>query len=366
MSTTKTLSVVILNWNGASQLRKFLPSVVRNSPEAHIIVADNGSTDDSLELLRQSFPTVGTLRLDRNYGFAEGYNRAMESVTTPLALLLNNDVEVPPRWLVPLLDFLDAHPEAAACQPKLLSYSDRRRFEYAGAAGGFIDSLGYPYCRGRIFRSLETDEGQYDTPVPILWASGAALLVRTRLYREAGGLDARFFAHQEEIDLCWRLWSLGYTIWCIPSSCVYHVGAQTLKKSNSDKTFLNFRNNLLLLYKNLPSSRLRVVMPLRWILDHIAALQMFLTGRGSDALALLRARAEYSHIRHEFDPVRRANLQRARRPVHRLLSPGSILWQYYLRRRTTYSRLPVRPLPQSGAATSDSPTPNPESDAFDL
>ena len=334
------VSVIILNWNGAEMLRKFLPSVVQYSPEATVIVADNGSTDNSLEVLEKEFPDVEVMAFDSNYGFAEGYNKALAKIETPYTLLLNSDVEVTPGWLTPLMDFMESHPEAAACQPKLLNYNHKEMFEYAGACGGFMDSLGYPYCRGRVMSVVEKDEGQYDgAPLSVFWATGAALLVRTRIYNMVGGLDARFFAHQEEIDLCWRLKSRGWGVWCVTDSVVYHLGGATLDKSNPRKTFLNFRNNLLMLYKNLPAERRTGVLAIRYFLDYLAALQMLLSGKRKDALAVVRARFEYSHIKHEFDNQRQQNLEATtvgKIPEQR---PRSLLWSYYIRRRRRYSEL---------------------------
>lgn len=314
-------------------LRRFLPSVVANSPEADVIVADNGSTDSSLEMLHAEFPEVGIIALDRNYGFAEGYNRAIAEAQTPYTVLLNSDVEVTPHWLEPLISFMNDNPNAAACQPKLRDYKNKAMFEYAGACGGFIDGLGYPYCRGRVMSVVEKDEGQYDgAPAPVFWATGAALLVRTSVYNETGGLDERFFAHQEEIDLCWRLKSRGYGVYCVPESVVYHVGGATLNKSNPRKTFLNFRNNLLMLYKNLPDRRLRAVMVYRFLLDYIAAFQMLLSGRPADFRAVVKARSEYSHIKHEFNEKRRKNLEAATIDDIAEQKPRSLLWQYYVKR----------------------------------
>lgn len=335
----KQVAIVILNWNGSAWMERFLPSVVENSGEASVVVADNGSTDHSLAMLEERFPEVRVIAFDRNYGFAEGYNRAIDRIEEPLTLLLNNDVETPEGWLRPLLAFMESHEEVAAVQPKLIREEGRDTFEYSGAAGGFMDRLGYPYCRGRLFDTIEKDEGQYDEPVPVLWASGAALLVRTRLYKEVGGLDARFFAHQEEIDLCWRLRARGYGVWCVPESTVYHVGGATLPKGNSRKTYLNFRNNLLMLYKNLPAGELWRVMAWRWVLDRLAALRMIVQGNTGEALAVIRARNDYAHTRHEFDEQRRRNLEATRVESRRLLTPGSVLWQYYARGRKTYSSL---------------------------
>ena len=247
----KRVSVVILNWNGVDMLRKFIPSVIDNSvgEGIEICVADNASSDGSLEMLRTEFPVVRLIELDRNYGFAEGYNRALAQVDAEYVVLLNSDVEVTSHWLEPLLDYMDTHSGTVACQPKLLSWHNKEYFEYAGASGGFIDRYGYPFCRGRIFDVVEKDCGQYDTVTEVMWVTGAALFIRLADYREVGGLDDHFFAHMEEIDLCWRLRSRGKKLVCIPQSVVYHVGGATLKKENPRKTFLNFRNNLLMLYK---------------------------------------------------------------------------------------------------------------------
>lgn len=338
--TMKKVSVIILNWNGAEMLRRFLPSVVKYSPEAEVVVADNGSTDNSLEILREEYPGVKTMVFSENYGFAEGYNKALAQTETPYTLLLNSDVEVTPGWLRPLLDFMESHPEAAACQPKILNCNHREYFEYAGACGGYLDSLGYPYCRGRVMGVVERDEGQYDgEPVSVFWATGAAMLIRTDIYNKVGGLDARFFAHQEEIDLCWRLRSRGYGVWCVSESTVYHLGGATLDKSNPRKTFLNFRNNLLMLYKNLPADRRVGVMALRYFLDYLAAFQKLLTGDRKEALAIVRARFEYSHIRHEFDDVRQENLEAATVKDIPEMRPNSLLWAYYVKGVRKFSEL---------------------------
>ena len=275
------VSVVILNWNGCDMLRTFLPSVVRcsKSGQVEVCVADNGSTDASVEMLREEFPCVRIIVLDQNHGFADGYNLALQQVEAEYVVLLNSDVEVTEHWLEPMISYLDAHPEVAACQPKIRSQRQKEYFEYAGAAGGFIDKYGYPFCRGRVMEVVEKDEGQYDTILPVFWATGAALFIRLADYREAGGLDGRFFAHMEEIDLCWRLRSRGRKIVCIPQSTVYHVGGATLKKENPRKTFLNFRNNLVMLYKNLPDEELNKVMRIRACLDYVAAFTFLLKGQ---------------------------------------------------------------------------------------
>lgn len=333
-------AIVILNWNGAQMLRRFLPSVLVHTPAelATVIVADNGSTDDSLAVLSHEFPQVSVLPLEHNFGFAEGYNRALRKVgySFDYYLLLNSDVETPEGWLQPLLDYMNAHPDVAACQPKLRAEHTRTHFEYAGAAGGYLDSLGYPFCRGRLFDTVEEDLGQYDDVTDVFWATGAALLIRSRLYWEVGGLDGRFFAHQEEIDLCWRLRSRGHRIVCVPQSVVYHVGGGTLPKENPRKTFLNFRNNLLLLYKNLPASRLRRVMFIRFWLDALASLVFLLKGEGRSFRAVWQARREFRRIKKDFAADRAANLAATTLDPIPEQFPGSLLMAYYVRRRRTF------------------------------
>ncbi len=336
----KKTAIVILNWNGAHMLRTYLPSVTKHSREAEIIVADNASSDDSLELLKNEFPTVRTILLDKNYGFAEGYNRALQQVDAEYYILLNSDVDVPEGWLTPLLDFMESHPDAAACQPKLHAIKERERFEYAGAAGGFIDKYGYPFCRGRIFDTVEKDEGQYDRNIEILWATGACMMIRSRDYWEAGGLDGRFFAHNEEIDLCWRIRIMGKKIYCISGSTAYHLGGGTLPKGNPRKTFLNFRNNLTMLYKNLPDSELKKVMRMRCLLDWLAALQMLVMGRSiGDFKAVIRGRKEFNKWKHDFDNDRkRINAMRKTERIPEILDK-SILWLYHVKGRKTFDRL---------------------------
>ncbi len=327
------IAIVILNWNGSKMLKTYLPSVLEYSRgDAVVYVADNASEDDSLQMLAVHFPEVRIIRLDRNYGFAEGYNRALASVEAEYYVILNSDVEVTHHWLDPLTEFMDYHPEAAACQPKLLSVSDRDFFEYAGACGGYIDRYGYPFCRGRIFGTVEEDNGQYDYNAEILWATGACLMIRSEDYRRAGGFDARFFAHNEEIDLCWRLRIMARKIYCIPDSVVYHVGGGTLPKGNPMKTYLNFRNNLTMLYKNLDGKELRRVMTVRWFLDYVAAFQMLVANRSiGDFKAVFRARRDFRRWRNDF-AADRAAIQSSR-----LLwdiperFDYSILWKYYIK-----------------------------------
>lgn len=342
MISTDKIAVVILNWNGRGMLRRFLPSVVKHSrKEGLVIVADNGSTDGSLDMLSREFPDVQQLPLPQNYGFAEGYNQALRQVEAPYYLLLNSDVEVTEGWMRPLLAYMKAHPETAACQPKLLSEALRSSFEYAGAAGGYLDRYGYPFCRGRIFGSVEADKGQYDDVRPVFWATGAALMIRRADWEQAGGLDGRFFAHMEEIDLCWRLRARGRGIVCVPRSKVYHVGGGTLDAKNPRKTFLNFRNNLLLLYKNLPADELRPVMRRRTWLDYVAALKFLLVLDVKNFKAVMLARSEYRRLRPDFSDAREENLRLAVKGGKDIPEriPRSILWQYYILGKKKFSSL---------------------------
>lgn len=335
----KPVAVIILNWNGEKLLREFLPSVVANTDTsiADVIVADNGSTDGSRELLHKDFPQVKLLEFDENLGFAGGYNRALRETGYRYTLLLNSDVETPAGWLTPLHNFMEAHPDAAACQPKILSYKQKEKFEYAGAAGGFIDRNGYPYCRGRIFDTVEDDNGQYDIPVEVFWATGAALMVRTDLYEKAGGLDERFFAHMEEIDLCWRLLLMGHTLWCVPASHVYHLGGGSLPAANPRKTYLNFRNNLLLLHKNLPAANLRGALLRRRLLDTVAWAKFILTLDLPNASAILRAHRDFRRMRREYTTHPPVNLL-ARSADRRTRRPD-ILLSYFIKRKRHYSQL---------------------------
>ena len=339
------VAIVILNWNGAKMLQQYLPSVLRYSrDEATVIVADNASTDISLELLYTHFrEDCRVIELEKNWGFAEGYNKALSKVDAEYYLLLNSDIEVTHHWLTPLIEFMDAHDDVAACQPKLLSVSDKDSFEYAGACGGFLDRYGYPFCRGRLFETVESDKGQYDVTSDVLWATGAALMIRSKDYWDAGGLDGRFFAHNEEIDLCWRLRIRGRRVCCVPDSFVYHVGGGTLPKSNPMKTYLNFRNNLTMLYKCLPDEELKPVMRMRWFLDYLAAWEMLLLKRNwGDFRAVYRARRAFKRWRKDFD-VDREVIQRSRvLPFVPERRPFSLLWQYYVKGRKTYSALPSK------------------------
>lgn len=336
------VAIVILNWNGRKMLWEYLPSVLEYSrEEATVYVADNASTDGSLEMLQQHFPEVKLIVLDKNWGFAEGYNKALSQIDAEYYLLLNSDIEVTHHWLTPMIELLDAHPDIAACQPKLLSIHDRDSFEYAGASGGYLDRYGYPFCRGRIFETVERDNGQYDYQSDVLWATGAALMIRSKDYHEAGGLDGRFFAHSEEIDLCWRLRIKGRRIVCVPESYVYHVGGGTLPKANPMKTFLNFRNNLTMLYKCLPDEELASVMRWRWWLDYLAAWEMLILKQNvGDFKAVFRARHSFKRWKKDFEADRRriqAGRVGTKIPERK---DFSLLWQYYVKGRKIFSTLP--------------------------
>ncbi|MDO4931714.1 MAG: glycosyltransferase family 2 protein [Prevotellaceae bacterium] len=336
----KELAIVILNWNGSSMMRKYLPSILKHSGEAEIIVADNASTDNSLTILKEEFPTVRTIALEKNWGFAEGYNKALKQIEAKYYLLMNSDVRVEEGWLEPMVRYMRNNPDVAACQPKLLSDLHPSNFEYAGGCGGFIDKFGYPYCRGRVFNSIEKDHGQYDTVMETLWATGACLMIRSTDYWNAGGLDGRFFAHNEEIDLCWRLNIMGRRIVCVPQSRAYHLGGGTLPKGNPRKTYLNFRNNLTMLYKNLPEEDLHHIMRWRRFLDYLAAIQMLATGNIGDFKAVIRARQDFKKWIHEFDKDRN-NIQAMRQTEHIVGRTGfSLLWQYYIKGRKTFRTLP--------------------------
>ena len=327
------VAVVILNYNGEKHLQQFLPSVIKYSQGHRIIVADNASTDRSLVLLREAFPEVEVLELKENYGFAGGYNRALKFIDAKYYLLLNSDVEVTIGWLDPLLQLMESFPEIAACQPKIRAYQQPAYFEYAGGAGGFLDVLGYPFCRGRIFETLEEDKGQYNEIVPVFWASGACMFIRKKTFEEAGGFDASFFAHMEEIDLCWRIHRLGYKVYACPESTVYHLGGGTLAKNNPRKTFLNFRNSLWMLYKNSSTADLFWKLPLRLTLDLVAALQFILKGQQFNAGAVLKAQfAFWANL-----PERKE--KKAKRKNNIPLYKGFILWDYYGKNRNKFSQL---------------------------
>ena len=338
------VAVVILNWNGRSMLERFMPSVVQHSTGADIIVADNGSTDDSVAFMQEHYPQVRLILFDKNYGFAGGYNKALDElelrseklgVKYDYYVLLNSDVECTPNWIEPVIEMMEQQPDIAVAQPKLLMYDQKDTFEYAGGAGGFIDSYGYPFCRGRLFSTMEQDHGQYDDPCDIFWATGAAMFVRASVWHQLGGLDGDFFAHMEEIDFCWRVHNADYRVAYCPQSVLYHVGGGTLPKSNPFKTQLNFRNNLSMLYKNLPDNRHFWVLFLRMALDDIAALKFLLEGHRGEYKAVRKAHDEYV----AWTP----DLRRKREAIKPKQVPcvyqGNLLVEYYLLRRSTFSAL---------------------------
>ena len=326
--------IVILNWNGVGHLRRFLPSVVAAAPTGvEVVVADNGSTDDSVAVLQAEFPSVRVILLDRNYGFAGGYNLALKQVEADYYILLNSDVETPPGWLEPLLDTLDRNPDVAVVSPKLISSEDRRLFEYAGAAGGYIDYLGYPFCRGRILRTVEEDRGQYDDARDLFWVSGAAFCCRAGVFRTLGGFDDDFFAHMEEIDLCWRMQLAGYRVRVVPESRVYHLGGGTLQTDSPSKVFYNHRNNLAMLYKCSSSGQRLLVAVLRPALDLLAALSYLAQGRADNFRAVFRAWRDFFKWHPSLAKKRRA-IQSARKSEARPIYRGSVVLRYMLGGRT--------------------------------
>jgi GT2 family glycosyltransferase len=331
-------AVVILNWNGRKFLERFLPSVIAHSGDAAVIIADNASSDDSVAWLHEHHPDIRVILHDSNGGFAKGYNDALRQIEAEYYVLLNSDIEVPEGWLAPLINLMDHHPDVAACQPKILYHKEPEYFEYAGAAGGFIDRYGYPFCRGRIFWSLEKDLGQYDDDVEVFWATGACLVVRASRYHEIGGMDDDFFAHMEEIDLCWRLKNAGYKVMTSGESKVFHIGGGTLPKQSSRKTYLNFRNNFILLYKNLPASRLFPVFFVRIFLDWVAAFKFLAEGGFGDFWAVIRAHW------HFFLSVRKHHPKRKAQPAHTIsgIYNRSIVLDYHLRNKKRFTDLPVK------------------------
>ena len=331
--------IIILNWNGADHLRRFLPSVVAAAPAGvEVIVADNGSTDDSLAALAAGFPSVTVLRMDRNYGFAGGYNRALEYIEADYYLLLNSDVETPEGWLAPILDCLDRNPDVAVAAPKLISCADRTEFEYAGAAGGFIDYLGYPFCRGRILRCVEKDRGQYDDERDVFWVSGAAFCCRADVFRALGGFDGDFFAHMEEIDLCWRMQLAGWRVRVVPRSRVWHLGGGTLQNDSPRKLYLNYRNNLAMLFKCASPVQRVAVAVLRPLADAAAALVYLLKGQCAQAGAVACAYRDFLARHGEFARQRRAVQQSKRRRAAHIYH-GSIILRYLLGRRVFGERM---------------------------
>ena len=335
----KKTSVVILNWNGAKLLKQFLPTVLMHTQteDCEVVVADNNSSDNSIEVLRQQFPNVKLILLDKNYGFAEGYNKALQQIDSEYVVLLNSDVETSFNWLNPLIEHLEQNRDTAAVQPKILSYTNKTMFEYAGAAGGFIDRYGYPFCRGRILHELEEDKGQYDEPIEIFWATGACLCMRKDDYMEAGGLDGDFFAHMEEIDLSWRLLARGKKVVCLPQSKVYHVGGASLNSESPRKVHLNFRNNLLMIYKNATQTKLIEVLLIRIVLDTAAAAHFLVQGKWRHAKAVGKAYSDFIKMRPAFKPKRKYNLDKTIQTNIPQLYKGSMLFDFYFRGKKRYA-----------------------------
>jgi len=326
----KKIAVVILNWNGAKLLEQFLPSVVAYSNEANIYVADNASTDNSIAVIKEQFPSVQIIQNEGNFGFAMGYNVALQNVEEPYYALVNSDIEVTENWLSPILTIFDNEPNTGIIQPKILDYKNKDYFEYAGAAGGYIDQYGYPYCRGRIFESIEKDHHQYDDETEIFWASGACFFIRKEIYRTLNGFDPDFFAHQEEIDLCWRAFNLGYTAKYTSKSVVYHVGGATLNHSNPKKTFLNFRNSLLMLLKNLPSHQLFPIIFIRLVLDGLAGIQFIFKGKFAHCFAILKAHFYFYHLIN-YNLKKRGTIQKSD-----YYQSKSIVFSYFLNQKKQF------------------------------
>jgi GT2 family glycosyltransferase len=338
ISTMPLVAIVILNWNGKKFLTQFLPSVMKSTySNKKIIVADNASTDDSVLFLREHYPTVEILQNTVNEGFANGYNTALRQVAAEYYVLLNSDVEVTPGWIEPVITLMEADKKIAACQPKMLDFNNKTQFEYAGASGGWMDNFGYPFLRGRVFDHCETDVGQYDNAQPCFWASGASMFVRAAIYHELNGLDAYFFAHQEEIDLCWRMQLAGYSIYVQPASVVYHVGGGTLPRGNNKKTYLNFRNNLIMLYKNLPMPEAFFKIWFRLLLDAIAAWKALLSGDGGYFLSVIKAHVQFVKwlLFNQKQSLFPANKKTALAGWYK----GSVVWDYFIRKKTKFSEI---------------------------
>ncbi len=329
-------AVVILNWNGRKFLEQFLPGVIENSKDhAEVIIADNASSDGSVDYLGEKHPDIRIIQFPVNYGFAAGYNKAFQAIDAEYFILLNSDLQVTENWIPPVLQMMDKDPLIAACQPKIRSYNEPSMFEYAGAAGGFIDKYGYPFCRGRLFQNLEEDKGQYDDVKEVFWATGACMFVRSKIFKEIGGLDDEFFAHMEEIDFCWRLKNHGYKVMFCPQSTIYHIGGGTLPKNNSRKTYLNIRNNIIMLYKNVEPARLFKVFTARLILDYVAAFKFLVDGGIRDFIAVIRAHwyfwGNFRHLRKKREKI-----------THRKVSQiywGNIVIEHYLKRKKIFSQL---------------------------
>ncbi len=338
MSFAPKVSIVILNWNGRKYLEHFIPFVMATTYEHfEVVVADNGSTDDSLAFLRDTWPQIRIIQHSKNLGFAKGYNETLRQVVSDYYVILNSDVEVEPGWLQPMVSLLENNPSIAACQPKILSYHNKKMFDYAGAAGGWLDKYGYPFAKGRVFDICEEDKGQYDQTEPIFWASGAALFIRSKVFNAMKGFDEFFFAHQEEIDLCWRMQLAGHLVYSCPASVVYHVGGGTLPRGNSLKTYLNFRNNLIMLSKNMPFRQKLWVFPVRNLFDAISAWKGLLSGDGGYFIAIIRAHAAF--IKWWLFFRRRSVFPASRKGPLQGFLRKNMVWQHFARKRNFFSEI---------------------------
>ena len=338
MSSLPKVAIVILNWNGQNYLEKFLPSILATAYDnKEIIVADNGSTDGSVPFLQKHFPQVRLMCFNENYGFAKGYNMALKDIHADYYAIINSDIEVQPGWLTPIIILLQQDKLNAACQPKLLSFNNKKLFEYAGGAGGWLDNYGYPFARGRVFDVCEEDNGQYDITERIFWVTGAAMVIRSNVFHEMKGFDEYFFAHQEEIDLCWRMQLAGYSLYCCPSSIVYHVGGGTLPRGNSLKTFLNFRNNQIMLYKNLPWSQKWWKIPFRIFLDAVSALKGLFIGDGGYFLSIFKA--HFSFLKWILFRQSQSVFPAKRTGKPAGVYKGNLVWQHFLKGKKYFSQL---------------------------
>jgi GT2 family glycosyltransferase len=336
--STPFVSIAILNWNGRHFLQQFLPSVMTSTwPNKEVVVIDNASTDDSVKYLQENFPGVKVIQNAFNFGYTKGYNEGLKQLQGDYFILLNSDVEVVPGWIEPVMQLMEADRQIAVCQPKLLQFKQRDHFEYAGAAGGWLDYLGYPFAKGRVFDVCEKDEGQYDQAAPIFWASGAAMFVRASVYRELGGLDEYFFAHQEEIDLCWRAQLAGYKVYTCPQSVVYHVGGGTLPKGNSRKVYLNFRNNLVMMAKNMRPGEAVWKITLRFVLDAVSAVKSLLAGEGTYFIAVIRAHVRF--IKWLFAERKKSLFPVAKKRVPEGYLQKSVVWSYFIKGKKKFSEI---------------------------
>lgn len=339
----KKVAVVILNWNGEKLLPQFLPSVVNSIPNyAEVIIADNNSSDGSLSYLKSNFPDLKIIQNKTNGGFAKGYNDALKEVDHEYLVLLNSDIETPNNWLEPVFEFMESNPNVGAAMPKILQYNKKTHFEYAGASGGFIDKWGFPFCRGRIFNNLEEDKGQYDSSIPVFWATGACMFVKNELFKKLGGFDEFFFAHMEEIDLCWRIQRLGYDVYSIGESKVYHLGGGTLNKLSPQKTYLNFRNNLLLLTKNYPKNKFGLILFQKLVLDGIAGMKFLLQGDFKHTLAVIKAHFSFYKVLPQFLKVRKQLRIELKNDNIKGIYNNSIISDHFLKGKNNFSQINLK------------------------